>query len=677
MEQHSGNLSELAGRVIAVNPHLPGQEAAFVSFCRTLSRRMRRVDESRRLHVLEQAREEVKGDGGTLNEHELALRFACSVIVDVAAQGWGITVRRSQVELRSPEIEGVPPDELKRRIRTGHLLERDAQLSEGSVREFVQNMEKRKLGSHGWVSVFSLMRDGRDLANALSNIVREPDSQRRLGQLNSAVSPYLQVVTPDATCSHTGLKLMDIWRYFRHTWVSTYKSLPGRSMMILVRDSAAANHPVIGIAALGSSMAQQTLRDRWIGWDSEVFDEEIMTKPTKKLAKWTVDSTKRLIASIYVADLLDEGIIERHEITNPTDVAIQRLLRDAEKAADAHRKFPSAAEHKSNGNQSDWKRQALTPLFRSKRARMLALVLGIRATLKNVGMRDATKEALKNAVANPKGRHAIRQLVRLVKAEHVGVDMMDIVICGAVAPYNYLLGGKLVCSLLMSPEVVKFYKQRYDDKHSIIASSMKGRAVKRAPNLVLLATTSLYGVGSSQYNRVKIPLEALGGVPGSRIEYVDLGKSKGYGSYHFSQATIDYLETMLGRAGDGRKVNSIFGEGVNPLMRKLREGLGKVGLPTDELLRHGNPRVVYGVALAHNFREVLLGLAKRPNYFLRVTKPEAETQKLAEFWRKRWLAGRILQPGILEEVERHSLSYPITHGARVKLPNLAEADIFE
>jgi hypothetical protein len=49
-------------------------------------------------------------------------------------------------------------------------------------------------------------------------------------------------------------------------------------------------------------------------------------------------------------------------------------------------------------------------------------------------------------------------------------------------------------------------------------------------------------------------------------------------------------------------VNSIFGEGVNPLMRKIRDGLTKVGFPTDELLRHGNSRVVYCLPLAENFR---------------------------------------------------------------------------
>src|SRR2546427_8691650 len=141
---------------------------------------------------------------------------------------------------------------------------------------------------------------------------------------------------------------------------------------------------------------------------------------------------------------------------------------------------------------------------------------------------------------------------------------------------------------------------------------MHGKAVIRPPNLVLLATTSLYGVGSSQYNRIRVPLKEVGGKTESRIEYVELGLSKGYGSYHFSQASVDYLETLLGRAGDGRKVNSIFGEGVNPLMRKLRDGLAEVGLPSDDLLKHGNARVVYGVQLAKNFREVLLGLDAKP-----------------------------------------------------------------
>jgi hypothetical protein len=174
-----------------------------------------------------------------------------------------------------------------------------------------------------------------------------------------------------------------------------------------------------------------------------------------------------------------------------------------------------------------------------------------------------------------------------------------------------------------------------------------------------------------------VPLEAVGGKAGSRLEYAELGMSRGFGSYHFSKASLDYLDTLVPRGDDSRKVNSIFGEGVNPLMRKLRDGLAGVGLPADELLMHGNPRVVYGVPIAENFREVLVGRDRRPKYCLSLKKAREHSELLAEFWRKRWLAGRITRPGILEAVNKHTLSYPITHGARVRLPEEGEGDLFE
>lgn len=423
-------------------------------------------------------------------------------------------------------------------------------------------------------------------------------------------------------------------------------------------------------------MAQQTIRDEWIGWDSDKFVEDTCAKPTAKLARWAHESVERLIGSLYIADLLSEGVVERREIKKPTDQAISRLVREAENATEQHRRWAKAADHKINGSRVDWRKQATTPLFRSKRAKTLALLLGIRKNLVEAGLSEPTLACLKEALTSQAGRNAIRQLVRLVKSEHVGVDMMDIIICGAVAPYNALLGGKLVCLLLASPEIVTFYRKRYGEQESIIASSMKGEPVTRPPNLVLLATTSLYGVGSSQYNRLRVPLEDLGEDDPARIEYLELGISKGYGSYHFSQASIDYLETLLGRAGGGRKVNSIFGEGVNPLMRKLRDGLAEVGLPTDDLLKHGNPRVVYSVPLARNFRDVLLGLSSKPKYYLSTVRSHEQTEKLAEYWRWRWLLGRITRPGILEQVAQHTLSYPITHGARVCLPT-ESLELFE
>jgi hypothetical protein len=112
-------------------------------------------------------------------------------------------------------------------------------------------------------------------------------------------------------------------------------------------------------------------------------------------------------------------------------------------------------------------------------------------------------------------------------------------------------------------------------------------------------------------------------------------------------------------------------------MRKIRDGLAEVGFPTDELLIHGNPRVVYAVPLAKNFRDVLLGFSRKPKYFLPLNHAEKRTRKLADFWRTRWLGQRIYQPSILDSVAEHTLSYPIKHGARVRLPDQDSNDLFK
>jgi hypothetical protein len=197
---------------------------------------------------------------------------------------------------------------------------------------------------------------------------------------------------------------------------------------------------------------------------------------------------------------------------------------------------------------------------------------------------------------------------------------------------------------------------------------MRGAAVQRQAQLVLLCTTSLYGSALSQYSRVKVSAEILGGKPNEHVEFHALGRSEGFGSFHFSKETLRLMAMLIGRSNEARKVNSIFGEGVNPLMRKIREALEQLGLPSDILLKHGNKRVVYGVSLARNFREVLLGLSNHARYYLPSTRERHRTEMLADFWRKRWLLKRLEKPGILEEVSKHTVLYPIRHGAQVVLP---------
>ena len=271
-------------------------------------------------------------------------------------------------------------------------------------------------------------------------------------------------------------------------------------------------------------------------------------------------------------------------------------------------------------------------------------------------------------------REAIYQLVRMIKAEHIGIDMMDITVCGAVAPYGPILGGKLVCMLLCSPEVADYYNNRYKSQNSIIASGMKGVAVQRKPNLVLLCTTSLYGSGSSQYNRVRIPAFELGINSDTEIRYENLGLSTGYGTYQFSTETIRIAEVLNARKR-GPRVNSIFGEGVNPLMRKIREALNEIRLDHDQLMMHGNRRVTYGITLASNFREILLGISDRPKYFFSRRKSHLVSEKISDFWLRRWLIKRIASKEVLEAVSENKVTFPIAHGARVPLPEKIDLTI--
>jgi hypothetical protein len=263
-------------------------------------------------------------------------------------------------------------------------------------------------------------------------------------------------------------------------------------------------------------------------------------------------------------------------------------------------------------------------------------------------------------------------VLRYVKGSQVGVNMLDIIVCGAVAPYNHILGGKLVSLLMASPEVILAYKRRYGETESIIASSIAGRPIRRKPQLVLLNTTSLYGVASSQYNRLVLPAQESGGRSGEVIEFKTLGRTEGFGSFHFSRETVDEIERLLAQGREGRTVNSIFGEGVNPRMRKLRAGLDAIGFPSDVVLKHGSPRLVYGIPLARNFREVLLGLTDKVQYLIPLTRPEKRSAQFADFWIRRWLARRIDNDEVLSAVENHTLIYPIQHGARVSLPAIDE-----
>lgn len=613
--------------------------------------------------------------GGLPPEVAPVASLCCSILCDLRAQGWALRVQGRRIEMAPPRPEVVSVETRKAQVRAAHLIERDAQLLLPPTRRFIREMERRRLHGGSWCSIFSLMRDGRDLAFRLQRAAEAPLGLARTKVLRACVDPYIHVVGPNDVCPFTGLRLFDVWRYFRHTWTTPYFSTPGRKVWFLVRDRAAPNHAVIGIGALGSAVVQLAPRDQWIGWTWPQFLEKLIAEPTTRWARWLERSLARLIDGIYVKDLLSESVITRAALRHPAvdDIARLRDLAVAERRL--HRLYPMRQLHKtaaSGAATAHWEVLARTHLFRAKRAGTLADLLEARRRFLAVGFAKPTAAALKRALRNTTSHRGIRTVLRYVKGAHVGVAMMDITICGAVAPYNALLGGKLVALLMAGPEVVATYAKRYKSAVSVIASAMAGRAIRRRPNLVLLGTTSLYDVAPAQYNRLRMPARFAGGRDADELAFIPLGRTVGFGSYHFSRETMATLELVLARREGGRPVNSIFGEGVNPKLRKVRTALDLVGMVSDALLQHRSRRVIYGVPLASNFREVLIGLAAHPR--LIVPRDPAATTAIVDFWRERWLSRRIERRETIAAVATHALAYPVRHGARVVLPLTSEEE---
>jgi hypothetical protein len=595
-----------------------------------------------------------------------ALLASGFVVTDLVTQGWTVRLRNGHVQIRPPDPVADPLAE-KARIRRQELVKRDAQLCQPSVRRFLESMERQRLHAGRHVSIFALMRDGRELAAALRD-ARSHLSNGWADALSTLVDPYLQFVgSKGATCEFTGIRLIDVWRYFRHTWTNQYASVPGRTMHFLVRDRAAANHPVMGIGSLSSPIMQIRERDTWIGWHPTTFLERVKAKPTAALARWLLDTLDTAIDEVYVADLIEDRVASLRELREPTDTVLERLQNEGVQARKRHHRYARSRDHKIRradlSDEAYWIAKAKTHLFRSKRALALATYLRARTVLREALGDRMAAEKLSALAKTPQGSDAIRQVLRKAKADRVGIAVADISVCGAVQPYNALLGGKLVAMLSASPEVVQQYRERYAGAESEIASSMAGRPIVRASKLVLLGTTSLYGVGSSQYNRIKIPADRVGGHPGHVIRFEELGQSESFGTSQFSEETVDALVDLL-QQSDAQRVNSIFGEGVSPKLRKVRHALERLNLPVETLLRHHRPRIVYAVPLIDNLGDYLLGIAARPNYVFPVKDGPVSTAAIGAWWRERWLRQRITSDDVLAEVERHTSVRPVTHGAR-------------
>lgn len=602
----------------------------------------------------------------------LWLKAMLFTLSDLASQRWRLKYEKSHLFIQRPADQ-----EGREGLRERLVARRNQQLREESVQQFIKGMEKWRLKMGARTSILSLMCDGRNLEKRLLDI------SQGVSEAKPIVEPYLQVATQDAVCEHTGLKLTDIWRYFRHTWSNPYESIPGRSMLILVRDASWPNHPVIGIAALSSAAVRLSARDVFMGWDTEHLMQDIAAQPTGKHSDWVLHVIQSALQGIYTADFVRDGIISGSLTEHTSDETLAALRSIASQQKETHHRLMEGGDYKTskqpkNASDDDWEIQAQTPLFRAKRAAELANLLDLWNQVNEVFRNKEGSEKVKALVASSNGRDVLSRVIRVARSMSVGTAIADLTVCGAIAPYNHLAGGKLVAMLAASPEAVLAYRERYKDADSIIASSMAGRRINRPANLVFIGTTSLYGKRPNQYDRITFPSEEIGGKPNDEIRYhyirdnyegsTSKGATKGVGTFHFSPGTLRSLEEYSIAERGGWRVNNVFGEGTSPKMRAIREGMGAIGLEPEKVLTHGMGKCLYGVTLVRNLRDYLLGIDAKPDYLFSQERPKESSLRIATWWYRRWAASRADRIDVLESLRKENLVYPIRHRARVVMP---------
>jgi hypothetical protein len=202
---------------------------------------------------------------------------------------------------------------------------------------------------------------------------------------------------------------------------------------------------------------------------------------------------------------------------------------------------------------------------------------------------------------------------------------MDAYVIGAVPPYNYLLGGKLIAYLLTSRELRKIYRDKY--RHQITLNNKRN-----AYELAGLFTTGLYGK-SSLYNRITYD---------NKLLYIPIGETKGYGSLHLTENTICLMKKLLKEKNIN--VGYKFGDGPSWRMRVIKTVGDLLGFDSDFLLKHSFRRAIYFIPLAQNSVEFLKGENKKLKYYNWTIK------ELTDYWRERWLKNRKNNESVINKV---------------------------
>ncbi len=228
------------------------------------------------------------------------------------------------------------------------------------------------------------------------------------------------------------------------------------------------------------------------------------------------------------------------------------------------------------------------------------------------------------------------------------VNVMDAYVLGAVAPYNFLLGGKLVASLVRTREVYEDFQKTYGDTTGIIS-----RKRKKARLLAVVTSSSLGR--SSIYNRLKL----------DKVSYFSsIGYTSGWGHFHIPDKLFadmrDYLRDIEHPYADLNR----FGQGPNWRLRTTRVALQTLGFD-ESMLKHGVKREVFLCQFATNAMRILKTGKGRPN--LKTLSTVAQVSELAL---ERWVRPRAQRRPEYQSWTADDLKLLLTSNLKIDPPKL-------
>jgi len=176
------------------------------------------------------------------------------------------------------------------------------------------------------------------------------------------------------------------------------------------------------------------------------------------------------------------------------------------------------------------------------------------------------------------------------------VNVMDAYVLGALPPYNFLLGGKLIACLLRTRDLYDDFATAYGGTTGIISGKEK------KARLLAITTSSSMG-RSSVYNRLKI----------DGTQYLkSIGYTGGWGHFHIPDRLFADLREYLRDIDHPYADLHRFGQGPNWRLRTTRAALSALGFKED-MLRHGIKREVFICQLASNAAKILKTGKGKPN----------------------------------------------------------------